>query len=91
MKRPKENAGQSNQHNQKELFDSLFRDVVLVLGGVFADQQTSDDTICRISKGLCSLYRRYNKPKKLGLLGLMIESHPAINGILRYIERFDAS
>ncbi len=36
----------------------LFREVVLVLGGVFAVQGTDDETIRRVATGLECVYRR---------------------------------
>jgi len=66
----------------------LFRDVVLVLGGVFAVRKTDDETICRVARGLDSAYRRA-RAKHSGLTppaagpDPALAPHPAIFGLLR--------
>ena len=63
---------------------ALFRDVVLVLGGVFAVQGTDDETVNRVAAGLARVYgrardsaptREASRPR--------LEPHPAIADLLR--------
>lgn len=68
----------------------LFRDVVLVLSGVFAIRGTDDETICQVARGLERVYRRARgRTGKAG--GGATPSggtapHPAVLGLLRLIE-----
>ena len=61
---------------------ALFRDVVLVIGGVFAVQGTDDETVRRVARGLDRAWRRARgldepaPPTKLA-------RHPAIVALLR--------
>lgn len=63
----------------------LFRDVVLVLGGVFACRGTDDETIWRVARGLERVYRRARARVATsdGQSDRAIEPHPAIAGLLR--------
>jgi len=66
---------------------TLFRDVVLVLGGVFAVQGTDDETIRRVATGLERVYRRARQSKRTTPPGNpRLEPHPAIAGLLRLTE-----
>ncbi len=64
----------------------LFRDVVLVLGGVFAVRRTDDETIWQVARGLERVYRRAcargasaaGAPAASG----SASPHPAILGLL---------
>jgi len=60
---------------------SLFREVVLVLGGVFAVQGTDDETICRVAKGLERAYRRARGIPLAGASSVLAR-HPAIVSLL---------
>lgn len=69
----------------------LFRDVVLVLGGVFAVRKTDDETVCRVARGLDRAYRRALKKRSGDAAdaagpGKALEPHPAIAGLLRLID-----
>lgn len=62
---------------------SLFRDVVLVLGGVFAVQGTDDETVRRVARGLDRAYRRARGiPAERGPIP-NLAPHPAIAALLR--------
>ncbi|MBI3184650.1 MAG: hypothetical protein HYZ28_21140 [Myxococcales bacterium] len=70
----------------------LFRDVVLVLGGVFAVRKTDDETVCQVARGLDRAYRRARKNRSGGGAasaagpGTALAPHPAIAGLLRLID-----
>ena len=72
-------ADQRPHHNA---LASLFREIVLVLGGVFAVRGTDDETVRRIASGLSRAWRRARgastepTPKPLA-------PHPAIAELLR--------
>ncbi len=69
----------------------LFREVVLVLGGVFAVRGTDDETICQVARGLERAYRRaIRKRSTTGAAAAAAAPgavpHPAIAGLLRLID-----
>ena len=61
----------------------LFRDVVLVLGGVFAVEGTDDRTIRRVATGLERVYRRARRDVDPEPRPAALAPHPAIAGLLR--------
>ncbi len=73
----------------------LFRDVVLVLGGVFAVRKTDDETVCQIARGLDCAYRRA-RGKRSGRTAPLphrapdLAPHPAIEGLLRLTDSLEA-
>lgn len=80
---------------QDELAD-LFRDVVLVLGGVFAVRKTDDETVCQVARGLDRAYRRAREKRAGGATsaagpGTTLTPHPAITGLLRLIDSEEAA
>ncbi|PID38739.1 MAG: hypothetical protein CSB49_04035 [Proteobacteria bacterium] len=64
----------------------LFREVVLVLGGVFAVQKTDDETIRRVAAGLERVYRRARQNQRSTTSSQALAPHPAIAGLLRITE-----
>lgn len=63
---------------------TLFRDVVLVLGGVFAARGTDDETIRRVAAGLERVYRRARQLDRAAPgSSPRIEPHPAIERLLQ--------
>ena len=62
---------------------SLFRDVVLVLGGVFAVRGTDDETVRRVSMGLDRAYRRARGLPGQPASSTTLAPHPAIAALLR--------
>lgn len=62
---------------------SLFRDVVLVLGGVFAVRGTDDETIRRVAGGLDRAYRRARGAAAKPAPTTNLAPHPAIAALLR--------
>jgi hypothetical protein len=62
----------------------MFREVVLVLGGVFAVRGTDDETICQVARGLERVYRRArHKGAGVGApRAATTTPHPAIAGLL---------
>lgn len=61
----------------------LFREVVLVLGGVFAVQGTDDETISRVAAGLERVYRRARHNQRHTNASQALAPHPAIAALLR--------
>lgn len=71
---------------------ALFRDVVLVLGGVFAVQGTDDETIRRIARGLERAYRRArSEPRRPTASTPKMTPHPAIAALLRLTDQEGAA
>jgi len=72
----------ADQKPPRDPLASLFREVVLVLGGVFAVRGTDDETIRRVARGLDRAWRRARgipaepAPRTLA-------PHPAIAELLR--------
>ncbi|RMG16791.1 MAG: hypothetical protein D6731_05405 [Planctomycetota bacterium] len=64
----------------------LFREVVLVLGGVFAVEGTDDRTIRRVARGLERCYRRARQDPGPTARAARLQPHPAIAGLLRLTE-----
>lgn len=62
---------------------SLFRDVVLVLGGVFAVQATDDETVRRVARGLDRAWRRARGLPAEPAAATSLAPHPAIAALLR--------
>ena len=66
----------------------VFRDIVLVLGGVFAVRGTDDETIRRVARGLEKIYRRTftaDNPIKDMEDKPMLTPHPELAQLLRLI------
>ena len=64
--------------------DSLFRDVVLVLGGAFAVDGVEEATVQRIARGLRRAYERARGPSaKAATQSTNPAPHPAIAELLR--------
>ena len=61
----------------------LFREVVLVLGGVFAVQGTDDETVRRVAAGLERVYRRARQNQRSTTANQALAPHPAIAALLR--------
>ena len=61
----------------------LFREVVLVLGGVFAVQGTDDETIRRVATGLERVYRRARQNSESTAASQPLAPHRAIAALLR--------
>lgn len=77
----------SNANPSRDPVADLFREVVLVLGGVFAARGTDDETIRQLARGLERVYRRAREkaaPATGG--GPGHAPHPAITGLLRLTE-----
>lgn len=73
----------------------FFRDVVLVLGGVFAVRGTDDETICQVARGLERVYRRAHA-RGVSAAGAPATSgsaspHPAILGLLHLTDGEETS
>jgi hypothetical protein len=64
----------------------LFRDVVLVLGGVFAVEGTDDRTIRRVAAGLERVYERARRKPQPPTPKASLAPHPAIAALLRMTE-----
>lgn len=64
----------------------LFRDVVLVLGGVFAVEGTDDRTIRRVATGLERVYQRARHPPRAPKPSPPLAPHPAIAALLQLTE-----
>jgi hypothetical protein len=74
----------------------LFREVVLVLGGVFAVRGTDDETICQTARGLERAYLRAIRRRSAAAAGTPAGPpgavpHPAIAGLLRLIDTEEGS
>jgi len=70
----------------------LFRDVVLVLGGVFAVQGTDDETIRRIARGLERAYlRAKGSLEQPTTTAPKLTPHPDIAALLRLADREGAA
>jgi hypothetical protein len=61
---------------------ALFREVVLVLGGVFAVRATDDDTVRQVAAGLERAWRRAQSKTRPTSDGPTVP-HPAIAALLR--------
>ncbi len=70
---------------------SLFRDVVLVLGGVFAVRGTDDETIRRIARGLERAYHRARGADAERASTTTLAPHPAIAALLRLTDEGGAT
>ncbi|TNF24089.1 MAG: hypothetical protein EP329_25885 [Deltaproteobacteria bacterium] len=66
---------------------SMFREVVLVLGGVFAVQGTDDETIRRVAAGLERAYRRARGVPLATAAG--VQRHPAIVSLLDLATQYE--
>ena len=64
----------------------LFRDVVLVLGGVFAVEGTDDRTIRRVATGLERVYQRARCKGREPRPRAAMAPHPAIAALLQLTE-----
>lgn len=76
--------------NQTEVgaLTALFREVVLILGGIFAVRRTDDDTVRQIAAGLERAWRRARSKTRPGTDGRPAP-HPAIAALLRLIAEED--
>ena len=70
---------------------SLFRDVVLVLGGVFAVRGTDDETVRRVARGLDRAYRRARGIPAEPAPTPNLAPHPEISALLRLTEQEGAA
>jgi len=61
----------------------LFREVVLVLGGVFAVEGTDDRTVRRVATGLERVYQRARHQPQVPKPNAPLAPHPAIAALLR--------
>ena len=74
----------TEQKTPRDELAVLFRDVVLILGGVFAVQGTDDETIERVAKGLECAYRRARGRTDRPVSPTpKLAPHPAISALLR--------
>ncbi len=69
----------------------LFRDVVLVLGGVFAVRGTDDETVRRVAGGLDRAYRRARGGPAAPATRTKLAPHPAIAALLRLTDEEGAA
>ena len=70
---------------------ALFRDVVLVLGGVFAVRGTDDETVRRVAAGLERAWRRARGGAGRSAPPVPnLAPHPAIAALLRLTEAEEA-
>ena len=66
---------------------SFFREVVLVLGGVFALRRTDEKTIEQVARGLEGAYRRARRRSGLRRPWATTPApHPAIAALLRLVD-----
>ena len=78
----------TEQKTPRDQLAVLFRDVVLILGGVFAVQGTDDETIERVAKGLECAYRRARgRTDRPASTGPNLAPHPAISALLRMTDQ----
>ena len=61
----------------------MFREVVLVLGGVFAERGTDDETVRQVASDLERVWRRINARKARAETIGRPTPHPAIAALLR--------
>jgi hypothetical protein len=73
----------ADQKPTRDPLASLFRDVVLVLGGVFAVRGTDDETVRRVAQGLDRAYRRARGIPADPAPHTTLAPHPAIAALLR--------
>ena len=74
------------RHDAEDEVARLFREVVLVLGGVFAVQGTDDETIRRVAVGLEGAYRRARSRDPQATRHARRAPHPAIVALLSLTE-----
>ena len=79
-----------SQKPSRDPLASLFRDVVLVLGGVFAVRGTDDETIRRVAVGLESAYCRARREQAARARAALVP-HPAIAALLRLTDQDEAA
>ncbi len=72
-----------NEKPDQDALRQLFRETVLVLGGVFAVRGTDDETIRRVSTGLERVYERARRTPGAARGNAMLRPHPAIARLLR--------
>ena len=81
----------ADQKPPRDALASLFREVVLVLGGVFAVRGTDDETVRRVARGLDRAYRRARGiPAEPGPTP-NLAPHPAIATLLRLTDEEGAA
>ena len=73
----------TNQYPSREPLALLFRDVVLVLGGVFAARGTDAETVRRVARGLDRVYRRARGIPTETTTTPNLAPHPEIAALLR--------
>lgn len=72
---------------QPERLGQFFREVVFVLGGVFAVRRTDDETIRQVAQGLERIYRRARVTGDVASPPLVRAGrHPAIEALLQLTE-----
>ena len=83
MEPSKEAKPMADQKPPRDPLASLFRDVVLVLGGVFAVRGTDDETVRRVARGLDRAYRRARAIPAEPTATPTLAPHPEIAALLR--------
>ena len=78
-----EEKGRYAVNSTVDELESLFREIVLVLGGVFAFHPLSDEALQRIAHGLERAYRRRTRCSALKRQSLARFPHPALARLLR--------
>ncbi len=86
MKTDKEVTLMANQKPPRDPLASLFREIVLVLGGVFAVRGTDAETVRRAARGLDRAYRRARGLPGQPASSPTLAPHPAIAALLRLTE-----
>ena len=76
----------ADQKPPRDPLASLFREVVLVLGGVFAVRGTDDETVRRVARGLGRAWRRARGVSADPAAPTTLAPHPAIAELLRLTE-----
>jgi hypothetical protein len=78
---------------QADRLGPFFREVVFVLGGVFAVRGTDDETIRQVAQGLERVYRRARATDSAaaGQSPARAARHPAIEALLQLTEREETS
>lgn len=81
----------ADQKPPRDPLASLFRDVVLVLGGVFAVRGTDDETVRRVARGLDRAYRRARGIPAEPVPTTTLAPHPDIAALLRLTDEEGAA
>lgn len=76
-----------SNHHPMEPLTGLFREIVLVLGGVFAAQETDDQTVRQVAEGLIPVWHRIRSRKNRAAGESRMVPHPAIAQLLRLTQQ----